>query len=127
MEFNDQSQFVVVSHSKRTMERADLLYGVTMPERGVSRRVAVRLEQLDEEGRFRDLESVNREASNSDQDLGESLAEGNSPEAPQSEEPVAQAVVSNPLGTPAVRRATPSRPRGPRTDAAALEAEASEE
>jgi chromosome segregation protein len=67
MEFNDQSQFVVVSHSKRTMERADLLYGVTMPERGVSRRVAVRLEQLDEEGRFRDIESVNRAAAVAEQ------------------------------------------------------------
>lgn len=62
LEFNEQSQFVVVTHSKRTMERADLLYGVTMPERGVSRRVAVRLEQMDEQGRFLDLGEVNRQA-----------------------------------------------------------------
>jgi chromosome segregation protein len=127
MEFNDQSQFVVVSHSKRTMERADLLYGVTMPERGVSRRVAVRLEQLDEEGRFRDLESVNREASNSEQDLGEALVSGNPLDAPEGEEPVAQAGISDPVNAPAMRRATPSRPGSPRGDAAALEAEASED
>jgi hypothetical protein len=109
------------------MERADLLYGVTMPERGVSRRVAVRLEQLDEEGRFRDLESVNREASNSEQDLGEALVSGNPTDAPEGEEPVAQAVISDPVNAPAMRRATPSRPGSPRSDAAALEAEASED
>jgi chromosome segregation protein len=61
-ESRDDAQFIVVTHSKRTMEHAGLLYGVTMPERGVSRRVAVRLEQMDEEGRIRDLEALNREA-----------------------------------------------------------------
>ena len=42
-EFTDRSQFLVVTHAKTTMEAADLLYGVTMEEPGVSRKVAVRL------------------------------------------------------------------------------------
>ena len=37
------SQFVVVTHNKRTMEGADMLYGVTMAEAGVSRIVSVNL------------------------------------------------------------------------------------
>ncbi len=42
-EFTDRSQFLVVTHAKTTMEAADLLYGVTMEEPGVSRKVAVQL------------------------------------------------------------------------------------
>jgi chromosome segregation protein len=42
-EFTDVTQFVIITHAKATMETADLLYGVTMDEPGVSRRVAVRL------------------------------------------------------------------------------------
>jgi chromosome segregation protein len=61
-ESRGENQFIVITHSKRTMEHADLLYGVTMPERGVSRRVAVRLEQVDEQGRIGRLEAVQEEA-----------------------------------------------------------------
>jgi chromosome segregation protein len=41
-ELSDQTQFVVITHSKRTMEAAQALYGVTMQEPGVSRLVSVR-------------------------------------------------------------------------------------
>lgn len=41
--FIDQSQFIIVTHSKRTMERADVMYGVTMEEFGVSKPVGMRL------------------------------------------------------------------------------------
>jgi chromosome segregation protein len=43
-EFLDRSQFILITHSKRTMACADVLYGVTMQESGVSRRIAVRFE-----------------------------------------------------------------------------------
>ena len=36
------TQFVVITHSKRTMESAQALYGVTMQEPGVSRLVSVK-------------------------------------------------------------------------------------
>ncbi|WP_410511415.1 chromosome segregation protein SMC [Paenibacillus sp. BR2-3] len=43
-EFSEQTQFIVVTHRKGTMEEADVLYGVTMEEGGVSKLVSVRLE-----------------------------------------------------------------------------------
>jgi chromosome segregation protein len=43
-EFLAQSQFVLITHSKRTMQCANVLYGVTMEEPGVSKRVSVRFE-----------------------------------------------------------------------------------
>jgi len=43
-EFLDRSQFIIVTHSKRTMSSADVLYGVTMQESGVSKPVAVKFE-----------------------------------------------------------------------------------
>lgn len=42
--FSQQSQFIVITHRKGTMEGADVLYGVTMQESGVSKLVSVRLE-----------------------------------------------------------------------------------
>jgi chromosome segregation protein len=41
-EFAKKSQFIVISHNKITMEKADVLYGVTMQEAGVSRIVSVK-------------------------------------------------------------------------------------
>ena len=40
-EMSEHSQFVIVTHNKRTMESANVLYGVTMPEPGVSQLVSV--------------------------------------------------------------------------------------
>jgi chromosome segregation protein len=51
-EFTDRSQFIVITHSKRTMTIAEQLYGVTQQEQGVSRRVAVRFEQVGKDGRI---------------------------------------------------------------------------
>jgi chromosome segregation protein len=51
-EFLDQSQFIVITHSKRTMQIADVLYGVTMQEQGVSKRVQVKFDQVDSQGRI---------------------------------------------------------------------------
>ena len=44
-EFVADSQFIIITHSKRTMSIGDRLYGVTMQEPGVSTRVSVRLDQ----------------------------------------------------------------------------------
>jgi len=49
-EFLDRSHFIIITHSKRTMSVADVLYGVTMQESGVSKRVAVRFEDWPEDG-----------------------------------------------------------------------------
>ncbi|MDB5319771.1 MAG: Chromosome partition protein Smc, partial [Phycisphaerales bacterium] len=51
-EFLDTSQFIVITHHKRTMQIADVLYGVTMQEQGVSKRVAVKFDQVDSQGRI---------------------------------------------------------------------------
>jgi len=56
-EFLDQSQFIIISHNKRTMAMADVLYGVTMAEPGVSRKVSVKFSDLHEKGFITD-ESV---------------------------------------------------------------------
>lgn len=47
-EFETDTQFIVITHRKGTMEEADSLYGVTMQEKGVSKLVSVRLQDVDE-------------------------------------------------------------------------------
>lgn len=49
-EFTDFSRFIVITHNKRTMQATDRLYGVTMQERGVSKRVSVRFDQVAADG-----------------------------------------------------------------------------
>jgi chromosome segregation protein len=44
--FSDNSQFIIVTHNKRTMASTDVIYGVTMVEQGVSRVVPVDLREL---------------------------------------------------------------------------------
>jgi len=57
-EFLSTSQFIIITHHKRTMQIADVLYGVTMQEQGVSKRVAVKFDQVEAGGRLRGIEKA---------------------------------------------------------------------
>ncbi|PIC71775.1 chromosome segregation protein SMC [Sporosarcina sp. P16b] len=46
---SDQTQFIVITHRKGTMEGADVLYGITMQESGVSKLLSVKLSEVAEE------------------------------------------------------------------------------
>lgn len=48
--FQDKTQFVIITHRKRTMTAADRIFGVTMEEAGISKRLIVRFEDVGENG-----------------------------------------------------------------------------
>ena len=52
-EFLSMTQFIIVTHSKKTMTCADTIYGVTMQESGVSKPVSVRFEDVSDDGHIR--------------------------------------------------------------------------
>lgn len=47
--FENQTQFIVITHRKGTMEEADVLYGVTMQDSGVSRLASVKFSEYEDE------------------------------------------------------------------------------
>jgi chromosome segregation protein len=47
-EFSSKTQFLVITHNKRTMELADVLYGVTMEDYGISKIISVKMNKQDE-------------------------------------------------------------------------------
>jgi len=51
-EFQQNTQFIMITHRKPTMAVTDVLYGVTMEESGISRRLSLRFEDVDEQGNF---------------------------------------------------------------------------
>lgn len=48
-EYQKHSQFIIITHAKRTMSIADVLFGITMQVRGVSKKISVRFDEYDEE------------------------------------------------------------------------------
>ena len=50
--FLERSHFIIITHHKRTMQACHELHGVTMAERGVSKRVTVKVDQVSEDGRI---------------------------------------------------------------------------
>jgi len=48
-DFQKNSQFVIVTHSKRTMSMADVLFGVTMQTQGVSKKISVKFDHIGDE------------------------------------------------------------------------------
>jgi chromosome segregation protein len=53
--FTDKSQFLIVTHNKRTISNADTVFGVTMPEKGVSTLLSMRFNKDDKGGKSADL------------------------------------------------------------------------
>ena len=51
-EFRATTQFIMISHRKPSMTQADVLYGITMEQAGVSKRMTVRFEDVGEDGSF---------------------------------------------------------------------------
>ncbi|MEQ9407504.1 MAG: AAA family ATPase [Fuerstiella sp.] len=51
-DFRQETQFIMITHRKPTMAVTDVLYGVTMEESGISKRLVVRFEEIDEKGNF---------------------------------------------------------------------------
>ena len=47
-EFGTNSQFIIVTHSKRTMSIADVLFGITMQQQGVSKKISVSFDEVDQ-------------------------------------------------------------------------------
>jgi len=46
--FSEETQFIIITHNKKTMGKAEMMYGITMPETGISQLVGVKLDEVSE-------------------------------------------------------------------------------
>ncbi|MDD4773453.1 MAG: hypothetical protein PHZ09_07585 [Eubacteriales bacterium] len=46
--YSDKTQFIIITHRRGTMERADAIYGVTMPERGISKILSLNVNEVEQ-------------------------------------------------------------------------------
>ena len=54
-QFREQTQFIIISHSKKTMSIGDTIYGITMQDSGVSKPISVKFEEVNDEGELESL------------------------------------------------------------------------
>ena len=52
-EFQESTQFIIITHRKPTMTVCDTLYGVTMEQSGVSKRMSVKFDEVNDNGEFK--------------------------------------------------------------------------
>lgn len=65
-DFKDTTQFIMITHNKRSMTVGNVLYGVTMEQSGVSKRMSVRFDDISEDGNFKQSASTDATDSASD-------------------------------------------------------------
>ncbi len=95
--FLDTSHFIVVTHHKRSMQGCDVLYGITMQERGVSKRVLVSFDQVGSDGKIakeaieqsdrREKEQEMLDQANADLAAAESVPQSGMAEPPAEDKP----------------------------------------
>jgi chromosome segregation protein len=76
--FLERSHFIIITHHKRTMQAADQLYGVTMQERGVSKRVRVRFDEVRSDGSI-DQKAIDRDHGGEDEAAPEVVVTAHQP------------------------------------------------
>ncbi|MCA9017126.1 MAG: AAA family ATPase, partial [Planctomycetaceae bacterium] len=64
-DFKETTQFIMITHNKRSMTVGNVLYGVTMEQSGVSKRMSVRFDDISEDGNFKQSGSAGASASES--------------------------------------------------------------
>ncbi|MBI3828734.1 MAG: chromosome segregation protein SMC [Planctomycetes bacterium] len=91
-EFMDRSQFLVITHNRKTMSYGDVLYGVTMPEPGVSKRLAIKYHEIE---RHLPMDQIEQQAAEArEKALADAPPKADAPAA--AAEPVAEPVPAQP-------------------------------